>query len=82
MSQEKIVEVLTLNASQIFKLDSAIIEEQQIANLCFFNPEKEWVLRKESLASKSNNTPLDGQHLKGVILGIINNHQSHIFIDR
>ena len=82
LSQEKIVEVLTLNASQIFKLDSAIIEEQQIANLCFFNPEKEWILRKEALASKSSNTPLDGQHLKGIILGIVNNRRSHIFGDR
>jgi len=36
--------------------------------LCFFDPEKEWILDEETSFSKSRNTPLWNKPLKGKVI--------------
>jgi dihydroorotase-like cyclic amidohydrolase len=43
------------------------------ANLTFFDPQRSWKVGSGRLYSKSRNTPLEGQVLKGKVLGAINN---------
>lgn len=46
------------------------------ANLTIFDPEKMWTYDSNSNYSKSVNSPLLGQKLKGCVLGVINNGRS------
>jgi dihydroorotase len=66
----------------VFGLPAQRIEEGAPANLTLFHPEKEWVVEPGQLASKSQNTPLHGQRLRGQIRAVFNNHQSHFFAYR
>ncbi len=69
---EKIIEILAHNPRKILGLPSPRIEENAIANLSIFQPDKKWVFTTANIYSKSKNTPLVGQELEGKVLGIIN----------
>jgi dihydroorotase len=45
------------------------------ANLTFFNPEQSWPFEKSNLTSTSKNSLFIGRHLKGRVLGTMNNNK-------
>lgn len=72
ISQERCVELLAINPRKIFGLETATIKEGSKACLSLFQPEVSWTFTKESIKSKSSNTPFIGQTFKGKVTGIIN----------
>lgn len=71
-----LIEKFTTNPRKILNLPSINISEGEVANLTLFNPTMEWSLEKNTVISKSKNSPLFGKKLIGKPLGIINNNQS------
>ncbi len=78
LSLEKIIEKITCNPRRLLKIPMPRIEEGQMANLTLFDAEKEWVLEKNELQSKSKNTPFLNKKLKGKVIAVFNKKQSHI----
>lgn len=69
---ERIIELIAINPRRILGLQIPTIEEGNMAELSFFNPEKEWTFSKKDIQSKSTNSPFIGKTLKGKALGIFN----------
>lgn len=72
VSWDKIIELIAINPRRILGIEIPVIEKGNWAELTFFNPEKEWILTKKDIQSKSTNTPFIGKQLKGKALGIFN----------
>lgn len=70
---EHIVRILAYRPRNILGLPVPRIQEGVQANLTFFDPQHSWKVDSGRLYSKSRNTPLEGQVLKGKVLGAINN---------
>lgn len=61
----RVIELLTVDAARICKLDCGTLREGGPADLVLFDPAEEWTVTEESIASKSRNTPFVGRTLKG-----------------
>lgn len=72
VSWDKIIELIAINPRRILGVEIPVIEEGNWAELTFFNPDKEWILDKKDIQSKSTNTPFIGKQFKGKALGIFN----------
>lgn len=59
------VKLTSYNAAKILGIDRGVIEEGKIADITIFDPNKEYIYTKESIVSKSKNTPFIGKKLKG-----------------
>jgi dihydroorotase len=66
------VKCISSNPRAIFGVNTSGIEEGQRANITMFNPNTEITYTKESLHSKSKNTPIIDKPLKGTVIGTIN----------
>lgn len=65
----RVVEMFTSGARQVLGLPSPQVVEGAVANLTFFNPEKEWRFTEENNASVSKNSPFLGKTLIGEVYG-------------
>ena len=72
VSWDRIIELIAINPRRILGIEIPVIQEGNWAELTFFNPEKEWILNKTDIQSKSTNNPFIGKQLKGKALGIFN----------
>ncbi|MCW3119158.1 MAG: dihydroorotase, multifunctional complex type [Chitinophagaceae bacterium] len=72
ISQEKIVELLSVNPRKIFGKSIAGIKENEKASLTLFNPGIAWTVAEADLKSKSKNSPFNGKQLTGKVIGTIN----------
>ncbi len=63
----KLVEKMSLNPSRILGLDKGTLSVGADADIIVVDPEKEWVVKKETLFSKSKNSPFTGRALKGFV---------------
>jgi len=70
---EELINKLAITPRRIFGLEIPKIAEGEAANLCLFDPDKNWTFSKKNIYSKSKNTPFIGQKLQGKILATINN---------
>ena len=59
------VKLTSYNAAKILGIDKGYIEEGSIADITIFNPNEEYIYKKEDIVSKSKNTPFIGKKLKG-----------------
>jgi dihydroorotase len=59
----------------LLRLPVPQIREGQPADLTAFDPDLNWTVSEQGGASKSNNSPLIGQQLKGRVLGVCHNGQ-------
>ncbi len=76
VSELSLTEKITLISEkprQIFGLKSNTIAENEFANLTLFNPTGSLNYDDIDSHSKSNNTPLHGMKLKGIVYGLVNN---------
>lgn len=70
LSVEQVARLFSLNARKIFNLNNATIKEGNVAEITLFN-NKDFLLTKECIKSKSHNSSFINMPLKGSILGII-----------
>jgi len=75
MAENRIIELLSINARKIFGLADATIQKNNRASLTVFDPGGAIKVDAGSIRSKSKNTAFMGMNLKGKVLGIINKDQ-------
>ena len=72
LSPDRIVELFSSNARQIFELETCTIDLNKLACLTIFSREESWMPEKSSNLSKSANSAFFNKKLNGRSLGIIN----------
>lgn len=75
LSEEQIVQSLAVRPRQILGLAVPQIQKGAAANLVLFDVAKSWNFDEKTNKSKSKNSPLFGQTLKGAVELVINNNQ-------
>jgi len=60
-----LVERLTAGPARCFKLEAGTLAPGARADVCIFDPDREWIVAPESLFSKGKNTPLLGAKVRG-----------------
>ncbi|NNE55505.1 MAG: amidohydrolase family protein [Flavobacteriales bacterium] len=71
-----LINCLSHNPRKLLGLPEIVIEEGAQANLTLFDPSDEWLVKKEDLLSKSDNTPFGKMTLKGLVHGVIRGKSS------
>lgn len=61
------VRLTSYGPAQILKIDRGEIKIGKVADLCIFDPNKEYVYTEDMIVSKSKNTPFIGKKLKGQV---------------
>ncbi len=61
------VRLMSYNPAKLLKIDRGELKEGAIADITIFDPEVEYIYTKESIVSKSKNTPFIGKKLKGQV---------------
>lgn len=79
ISLEKIVEKFCQNPRKILQKNIPCIKEGEVANLCVWDSKQESVFTKESILSKSKNSPFIGETLKGKVYAVFNDKQACFF---
>ncbi|MDZ7878159.1 MAG: dihydroorotase [Saprospiraceae bacterium] len=69
---------LAENARRVLQLPLPKIAEGELANLTIFDPSKEWTFTVKDIRSKSKNSPVIGDILRGGVLGVVNRGQYKI----
>lgn len=72
---EKLVELLAVNPRKILGLSVPVIQEGAPANLTVFSTSHAWEVTKQSLKSKSTNSPFIGRTLIGKPVAVFNNNR-------
>ncbi|WP_104382589.1 dihydroorotase family protein [Sphingobacterium sp. HMA12] len=75
LTEEQIVHSLAVRPRQILGIAIPQIKAGAMANLVLFDPAKSWNFDEKTNKSKSKNSPLFGQTLKGAVELVINNNQ-------
>ncbi len=78
LSTTDIVNLLSQNARNIFNLPLATIVEGGNAEITIFNNEQPFVLQKENIKSKSQNSPFIQKQLKGKVIGVVAKGNLHL----
>lgn len=65
----RLFRALSLNPAKLLRLPCGRLSPDAPADLVLFDPDAPFVLNRETLLSKSKNTPFDGARLQGRILG-------------
>jgi dihydroorotase len=76
LSVERLVEALTIGPVRALGLHRHIpglgtLSSGAPADLVLFDPEREWTVTRETIASKGKNTPVMGQTLRGVVVATV-----------
>ncbi|MEP7259518.1 MAG: dihydroorotase, partial [Flavitalea sp.] len=78
VSENRWVELLSLNARAIFGMSCPSVKEQESACITLFSPEQNTNFQLSASRSKSKNSPFSGIELMGKALGII--QQDNLFL--
>ena len=73
-----LVHLLAVQPRVVLSLPIPNIEEQAIANLTLFQPNKKWTFSQKDIFSKSKNTPFIGTEFRGKVLGVINGNYTNL----
>ena len=63
----ELVKKITSNPAGILRVDKGTLAEGAVADIAIVDPDKEWVVKKETLCSKSKNSCFLGKKLKGCV---------------
>ncbi len=75
VSEERWVDLLSINPRKLFGLRVNTIDEGSKASITVFSPDTPWIVQPADLRSKSKNNPFVGKQLTGKVIGIINKNQ-------
>ena len=64
----KIIECLTINPSNILKINKGTLKKGSDADICVIDLNKPWVVKAGNLKSKSKNTAIEDKRLQGQVL--------------
>ena len=62
-----LVRLMSYNPAKLLGIDKGEITEGKTADITIFNPNEEYIYKKENIVSKSKNTPWIGKILKGKV---------------
>jgi len=79
ISQQRLVELFSVNPRKIFKKEIAGIRENEKADITLFAPKQKWTVREQGIRSRSKNSPFIGKELIGKVIGII--HKEQLFLN-
>lgn len=79
LNAQQITEKLAIAPRKLLKLPVPSINIGQDANVVAYNPAEEWIFDYKNNASKSNNSPLLGQILKGKVKFVHNNKKAQSY---
>ena len=65
LTEEQLIERLSLSPARLYGLDAGVINEGADADIVIYDPNEKWV--PEKYASRSSNTPFTGMELKGKV---------------
>ena len=65
ISIERAIEMMTSAPARILGLDAGVLREGGPADVCVFDPKKEWTVDPAKFSSRSRNTPFKGMALRG-----------------
>lgn len=71
-----LIDKISAAPRRILGLPLPAIQPGNPADMTIFAPDREWILRESDIRSRSRNTPLAGQTLKGRALAIVNKGQA------
>jgi dihydroorotase len=72
ISEEKWVELLSVNPAKIFGIKQHGIQADHPASITMFQPNANFTFTELNIRSKSRNSPFIGKELRGKVVGIIN----------
>lgn len=75
LSLEDLIDAITARPRSIFSLESVYVEEGSAAEFCIYDTDAKWKFDEESNLSKSVNSNLYKQELKGMVLALCANNQ-------
>ena len=67
LTWQELVGKLALNPANILGIGKGTLVAGSDADIVIISPDKEWVVQKEKIVSKSKNSPFIGRKLKGVV---------------
>jgi len=73
ISWPRLIELLSTNPSRILGLDKGSLKEGKMADITIIDPDCEWVVTKETIESKSKNTPFINSKMKGCATDLLVN---------
>ena len=65
ISLQRIVTLMCVNPRRILSIPGGSLKSGDLADICIFDPNEEWVVDPEKLHSRSKNTCFKGMTLKG-----------------
>jgi dihydroorotase len=65
ISLSRMVDALSTQPARVLGIGRGTLEVGAPADIVIFDPEREWTLSADTMATKSRNTPFDGWKLKG-----------------
>lgn len=78
MTTEKLIDLFSNNARNIFSFKTNIIKENEPADLTIFERETSFIYDIASIKSKSKNSPYINRQLKGKVIGIVNKDKLYL----
>lgn len=66
-----ILSCFTVGPARVLGIDRGCIKEGKYADMVIFDPEREWVYRREDIRSKSVNSPFIGREMTGRVIKTI-----------
>lgn len=79
MTTNKLINIFAYRSRESLGMPIPKIEIGEAANLTIFDPELEWTYDKNSVRSKSSNSPFLDQKFKGKVLAVVNNKKIQQF---
>ena len=67
LSMSDLIAKMTCNPAQLLRLNEGSLSQGSAADICIFDPKKEWILNRDTLISKGRNTPWHGKTMTGQV---------------
>ncbi|MFH1553226.1 MAG: dihydroorotase [Candidatus Omnitrophota bacterium] len=67
----ELIRKLSVNPSKILKCDRGTLKKGAVADIVIIDPEEEWIYSRESIKSRSSNSPFIGWKMKAAVTDVI-----------
>ena len=67
MGWDELIRRVSLNPAKILGLDRGTLKEGSVADIIIVDPDKEWIVAKDKISSKSKNSAFIGRQLKSCV---------------